>query len=924
MTAYLRRLAHRAAALFRGRRMDREMGDEMSLHIELQAEEYRKEGMEADAAAARARRDFGHVEGISEACRDERGFAWISQAGQDLRYGLRMLRRTPAFTAAAVLTLALGIGVNTAIFSLLDEILLRNLPVADPGGLVLFHCASRGGLSVPTSGDWENDPATGQVLCTSFSTPIFERFRRQNQTLAGIFAFAPISRMTAIVDGSAEVIGLGELVSGDAFSVLGVNPAAGRMIGAGDDATGAAPVAVISFGFWQRRFGASPSAVGKSILVNHVAVTIVGVSPRRFSGTLQVGDSPDIYLPLSLARALGAISGNIHDSPDILWWVQIMGRLRPGVGAGQVRGNLEGVLQQSAIESLAAFGAAPLASRDDWPSLVVGPGGQGLTELRHGYAREWEILMGLSILVLAIACTNIANLLLARGASRQREIGVRLAMGANRGRVVRQLLTESAMLAFIGGALAVPFAIWVADALVAMQPKKEGHTLVLDSHLDLRVFLVAGGISLLTGLIFGLMPALRATRVDINAEFQGGTRNLGGSRSSLGRALIVVQVALSLVLLVGSGLFARTLVNLQGVDLGFDRGRLLIFELNPNPDGSSFSAAARFNREVAVALRAVPGVASATFSRMPLLTGGGWNTNIIVSGRPAPADGRDTAMVNAVDADFFSTYGIAVTAGRPLGQADSTRAASVAVVNQAFAARFFGTEDPMGRTIKWPNYHGQMTLLEIVGIVRDAKYSQVRDPVPPTIYVPFYFPQADASAEATFAVRSMGNPEGIAPSVRAAVKAVNPLVPIGNLRTQEAQIAELSADERMFAWLSGLFSLLAVGLVSLGLYGLMSYAVLRRTGEIGLRMALGADAPGVLWMILRETLAVVGAGIAIGLGGAFAATRIVAAFLFGLKATDPATFACGALLLFGVALAAGWIPARRASRVDPMAALRCE
>ena len=921
VSARLRRLGRRFLFLFRRNKVEAEMAEEMRLHMELQAAEFRGTGMAADEAELRARLAFGHMDGIRERCRDEKGIMWVSQLVQDLGYAWRVLARSPGFTLTAVLTLALGIGVNTAIFSLVDEILVKQLPVTAPGDLLLFHWASSVDLPVPTSGRWERDPVTQQTTCTSFSLPAFEAIRMRNQALSGITAFAPISRLTVVADGQAEVVELGQLVSGSYFSVMGIAPAAGRLLEATDDSPGAPAAAMVSYGYWMRRFGGDPSVIGKQILVNRVSVAIVGVVPRRFPGSLQVGDAPDLFLPLVLARNMGAFE--MIDKPDALWWVQIIGRLRAGMTSSQALIELEPVFRQSALESLKLVGAPPPKSMGDLPSLQAGPGGQGLNELRNEYRQRWEILAGLGVAILAIACANLASLLLARGAARQREMGVRLAMGAGRGRIVRQLLTESLLLAGLGGALAVPFAVWVEIGLVAMQPRAEGHTLSLVPQLDPGIFLTAAAISVFTGVVFGLVPAFRASRVNISAEFQGGTSNRTGSRSRLGKSLLAVQVALTLVLLVGAGLFAGTLRNLASVDIGFESRGLLLFDLNPNPDGSSFKSALATDNEVAERLRGVPGVASATFSRMPLLGDMGWKTRIGVVGRPPRDDGHNTTMVNFVAGSFFSTYGIPIMAGRAVDLADDARGGSVAVVNQAFVREFFGGEDPLGRTLQRPNAGNMPEFITVVGVARDASYSAVRDPAPPTIYFPYY-PQASANAEATFAVRAWGDPRGLVPLIRKTVRSVNPLLPLDDLRTQQAQIGELSATERMFAWLSGVFSILAVGLVSLGLYGLMSYSVLGRQGEIGLRMALGARPAQVVWMIVCECLLVVGIGVGLGLIGAYAATRLVSSLLFGLSATDPAVFAAGGFLLLLVAIIAGWMPARRASRLDPMVALRAD
>ncbi|HEY5227865.1 MAG TPA: ABC transporter permease, partial [Opitutaceae bacterium] len=604
--------------------MDAEMSEEMRLHVELQAEEYRSQGITAEEAMTRATREFGHMDSVQETCRDERGFLWVSQLGQDLRYGLRMLRRSPGFTMAAVLTLALGIGVNVGIFSLADEVLLKQLPVKDPRDLILFSWASPKDFPVPVNGSYDLDPGTRLMSCTSFSLPVFERFKAQGQPLSGIFAFTGFSGITIVSEGRAEAVGQGELVSGDCFGVLGVPPEVGRVIEGSDDRPGAPPVAMISFGYWQRRFGADPSVVGKSVTVNGLPVTIVGVTPAYFSGTLEIGDSPDVYLPISLANKMGKMGLGGGDNPANVWWLQIMGRPQPGLSRAQVSAGLEGILRLCAAESLASVAAQVPPSQGQSMVLIAGPGGQGLSNLRNQYRRQWEILLALGGSILGIACANIANLLLSRGMARQREVGVRLAMGAGRGRIVRQLFTESALLAMLGGTLAVPFALWVEGALIGMQPKMEGHTFQLHTHVDVQIFATAAVISALTAVVFGLAPALRSSSVNLTAEFQGGTSNRGGGAGSrLGRALVVFQVALSLVLLVGAGLFARTLRNLNGVDIGFDRENILLFDLNPNPSGANFETAEAVDRDVAARIRAVPGVASVTFSKVSILSGSG-------------------------------------------------------------------------------------------------------------------------------------------------------------------------------------------------------------------------------------------------------------------------------------------------------------
>jgi predicted permease len=923
VAAYVRRLARRIASVFTGHLADYSMSEEMRLHIELQAEEYVREGMAPAKAADRARREFGHMDGVQETCRDERGFPWFSQLMQDLRYGTRMLARAPGFTCVAVLTLALGIGVNAGIFSLMDDVLLRQLPVNDPSSLILFRWASTKDFPVPVNGSFEVDATTKLTACASFSTPVFERFKAQGRPLDGICAYCDFQRITIVADGTAETVADGELVSGDYFGVLGVPPEAGRAIEPADDVKGAQGVAMISYRYWVRRFGADPAVIGKSITVNANPVTMVGVTGKSFTGTLEVGDYPDVYLPLHLSAGMGQQGLGEMGNTAQLWWLQILARPQPGVSPSQVTAALQGILRQCASESLVANGSQLPSSQGQDLVLIASPGGQGLTEIRNQYRHQLAILVALGGSILAIACANIANLLLARGMARQREIGVRLAMGAARGRIVRQLFTESALLSILGGALAVPFALWTENAFLALHPDVEGHTLQFNVGLDGRVFAVAALIAAGTALVFGLIPALRASSVEVTAEFQGGTNNRGGGRSKLGKVFLVVQIALSLVLVVGAGLLSRTLRNLDRVDIGFDRENLVLFELDPNPSGADFDAGEKVDRAVVERLRSAPGVVSATFSKVSLLSGSGWNAMLRGKvGSATPAEFKPT-MLNAVGPHFFSTYGIPILRGREL-EARDEGGKTVAVINQAMARECFGDAEPVGQYLEQEDEPGHWHPILVIGVARDAGYDGLRRGSPPTIYFGFDLTRSMASAGATFAVRVSGNPAAIVPLLRASIHEAFPLLPVSHLRMQSTQIENLSGNERMFARLSLLFSMLGVGLVSLGLYGLMSYSVLRRTGEIGLRMALGATPAAMVWMVLRESLLVIAIGVGLGLACALASVRLVSSLLFGLSPTDPLSFAAGTLLLLVVGLIAAWIPAQRAARLDPMIALRTD
>jgi predicted permease len=855
--------------------------------------------------------------------RTRRGGVGMGSLVQDLRYAGRMLLKSKAFTAIAVLSLALGIGANTALFSLVDAVLLKMLPVKRPNELVLFNWLSGPrGMQRGINGNVQTDPATGMRTSTSFSYLTFERFRDQNEMLSDVFAFATLYQLNVNVDGQPE-IARGQLVSGGYYSSLSVPAIMGRTITADDDQASAAPVAVITHRYWQRRFGEDPEIVGKTLIVNNVPVTIVGVTPKEFSGTLQVGESPDLSIPFSMQPQLSPSESNL--TKPWLWWVQIMGRLKSGATAEQVGASFESILQQSAQEGWTAAlahlpqGEAQTSAPRDVPRLRVASGSQGLTELRRAYSQPLTILMVIVGLVLLIACANVANLLLARGATRQKEIAVRLAIGASRWRVVRQLLTESLLLAILGGAVGVLFAYWGKGLLLILRPWG-GDELALDLKLDLRVLGFTIAVSLATGLLFGLAPALRATRVDLTPALKENARSVTGSRSLLTKSLIIAQVAMSLVLLVGAGLFVRTLRNLQSVDVGFNRENLLLFNVEPALNGYNNAQIAQLYRRMTERLEALPGVSSATVSLIPLLAGRGRTSSISVQGHTAQPDDENDAKVNTVGARFFETMEMPILVGRGLSVRDDEHAPKVAVINQMMARKYFGGEIPLGRRF---GFGGPETSeqIEIVGVARDAKYTGMREEVEPTVYLPY--PQS-IPRWATFIVRTSGNPTPMTASIREAVHEVDSNLPLFDVKTQSQQADESLAEERLFARLSSCFGLLALLLACIGLYGVMSYGVARRTNEIGIRMALGATAPRVTRMVMRETMLVVVIGVVIGLGAAVATTRLIAAMLFGLAPTDLMTISFAVLLMIAVAALAGYLPARKASKVDPMIALRYE
>ena len=925
-----------------------EMVDEMAQHLEAVYEDALADGATQIEAYRRAK---AHIEDWHllecELIRSKRPLAhtWIQKrlaveariesrlgAGgismgslaQDLRYGARMLLKSKAFTVVAVLSLALGIGANTALFSLIDAVLLKMLPVKNPQELVLFNWFSGPRqMFRSVDGNLKRDPVTREMTSTSFSYPAFEQFREFNETLSDVFAFAPLEQLNVNVDGQAE-IARGQLVTGGYYEGLGVRATHGRTITPGDDNAKADPVVVITHRYWQRRFSLAPEVVGKTIKINSVTFTIIGITPREFFGALEVDESADLSIPMATEPQLRPGSQSLTQAWS--WWLRIMGRLKPGVTAEQARENLEGGFQRSALDGWNAAvalarsqGQTPSAEQRDTPLLRVGSGSQGLVDARRAYSQPLTILMIVVGLVLLIACANVANLLMARAGARQKEIAVRLAMGASRWRLIRQLLTESVMLALLSGVVGVLFAYWGKDSLLALRPWGGG-ALVLDLGIDPRVLGFTVAVSLLTGVLFGLAPALRATRIELTAALKDNARGLAGAtRPLITRVLIVAQVAMSLVLLIGAALFVRTLRNLEAVDAGFNRENLLLFRVDPRLSGYQTSQIVNVYQRMIERIEAVPGVRSATMSRHPLLSGSSRSSNISVLDSSQQSD--ELVYANPVAANFLETMEMAILLGRGLNPHDDERAPKVAVVNQTMARKYFGDQNPIGRRFGFGGRRENAGQIEIVGVVGDAKYTGLRQDIAPTVYTPYV---QDPAGQMNFEVRTAGDATAMVSLIREAVREVDANLPLFAVKTQTQQAEESLAQERLFATLSSFFGVLALILACIGLYGVTSYGVARRTNEIGIRMALGATAPRVTGMVMRESMLVVFIGVVIGLSAALATTRLVAAMLFGLAPTDPLTISFAVLLMLVVAALAGYIPARRASKIDPMIALRYE
>ena len=838
---------------------------------------------------------------------------------QDLRYAVRVLLQGKAWSAMVVLSLALGIGANTALFSAANGLLLRTIPVTDPDSLVRLRHIGRNQAATDIR-EYGYIERGGELQAGStFSYPMFQQFLRDNQTMSDLIAGAPMGSINVVVDGQAEIASA-FLASGNFHQALGVRAIRGRTLLPDDDRVDAPPAGVISAAFWNRRFGGDPAVIGKVISANDVLITIVGVTAPEFTGVQRaVADASDLTLPLALDPQLNPNEavGSARLSRATSWWLQIMGRLKPDATPEQVEGNLGGVFQAAAREGLADYLAALPAEERDTASnrnrtevsrLQVSSAAQGLYDNNVTTTRAIAILSGVVGLILLLVCANVANLLLSRAAARQKEITLRLSIGATRVRLIRQLLTESLLLSSAGGSLGLVVAYWGRGLL----PGTTGQ-----APLDWRVLLFAAGVALLTGILFGLAPALRVTGASVNDVLKDGSRSVTGSRTLLTKSLLVVQVAISLMLLIGAGLFLRTVDNLRRVEVGFNPHNLVLFRVNPQLNRYDGPRIAALYDQVAARMSAVPGVRSVTLSNPVMLSGSTNSTSFVVMGRPFTEGPHNDVHRVRVAASFLDTMEIPLTRGRALTGRDTTDAPKVALINEAAVTKFFPNEDPIGRRFgSSPETSDQ---IEVVGVVRDIKYSALREPAPPTMYVPY---QQNPIGAMAFVIRTASDPAALMPAIREAVRAVDANVPLMDMATQMEQIERRYAPERVFAQAYALFGGLALLVASIGLFGLMSYSVTRRTTEIGIRMALGAQQRSVLKMVMRESLVLVAAGIVIGVSAAVGAGRFIESLLFGLEPTDAATSAIAVAVMILVSAFAGYLPARRASRLDPMVALR--
>ena len=835
---------------------------------------------------------------------------------RDLRQAVRMLLQSKGWTSVVLLSLALGIGVNTTLFSAVNGLLLRSLSGHEPDQLVRLRWAGENQMGRNFSSyGYTGRNSSGQRLGPTFSYPIFERLKESNETLSAMAACAPIGSVNAIVDGNAE-LAYAYMSTGGFFEVLGVPAFIGRTIQPSDDDPGSPPVAMISFGYWDRRFGADPAVLGTSITVNGTPVTIVGVTPQDYAGIQRLGGSAsDIHLPLALNPQINQ-NERLQEATD--WWLQIVGRLKPGVRTEQVQGNLDGVFQAAAragMDSyLAGLSEEQLSLSHNQggtavPALQVSSARRGLYEVNPHSARSISVLSAVVVLVLLIVCANVANLLLSRAALRQKEISIRFSMGATRKRLIRQLLTESVLLSGLGGVLAIVVAFWSRQLLPAGQ----------DSPLDWTVFAFAGGLSMLTGLAFGVIPAFGATRLDLASSLKATSRSLSRSRTIMGKSLLVLQVAVSLVLLVGAGLFLRTLSNLRSVEVGFNTQHLLLVPVDPSVNRYDREQSQILSDQMKEAFQAIPGVRSVSVTRTALLSGSTWTNSIYVQGREAGDEEPLDAHTMIVSPDFLETLEIPLLMGRNLTLQDNSEAPKVALINESCAKECFGDANPLGRRFGFSKENSGG--YEVIGVIRDTKYSSVRDAPPPTVY--WSILQRPPS-RMTFVLRTAVDAESVIPSVREAARRVDSDLPLGSISTQAQLVEERLSQERLFANAYALFGGLALLLACIGLFGLMSYNVARRTNEIGIRMALGARRQGVVRMVLKESMILVAIGSVIGLAVAAAFGQLIESQLYGLAPTDPMSIAAAVLVMVLVSGIAGYLPARRASRLDPTIALHHE
>jgi predicted permease len=842
---------------------------------------------------------------------------------KDIQFALRAFRKSPVFTAVALLSLALGIGANTAIFTLLDQVLLRLMPVKNPQELVLVSVKG-----IVYGSNWGDH---------ALSYPMYRDFKANNSVFSGMFCRFPY-QFSLGFNGTTELAN-GELVSGTYFPVLGVGAALGRTFTPDDDRVpGGHPVAMLGYSYWQSRFAGDRSIIGKTIAVNGNNFSVIGVVQKGFNG-VELGNASQVFVPvMMLPQLIPALKEQLDFNNRRSRWVNVFGRLKPGVSLPQAQGSLQAyfhsMLEMEVREAAFNKADAEVRARFLRSVLDASPGAQGKTRIREMLATPLWVLMALTGGVLLIACANVASLLIARAASRQKEIAIRLAIGAGRFRIIRQLLVESLLLSMAGGILGLLLAIWTDRALLGFLPP-ETLALKLSTTPDFRILLFAMAVSLLTGMTFGLVPALQSTQPDVAPVLKDTVGGIvgGGTHVRVRKALVAVQVMLSLLLLIGAGLFIRSLRNLRDMGPGFTIGNLVGFEVDPLTNGYNSDRSKLFYRQLTADLTAIPGVRSVGIATIRILANNEWDSGVTVEGFHAKPADQPQPYMNSVGPGYFATLGVPILAGRDFTERDTQEqqhgdkpddtVPRVVIVNEKFAKRFFGSAgNAIGRHAGFGNDPGTKTDMEIIGVVKDIKYTSLRDEVPIQMFLPYL--AGKILIGMTVYARTAMNPDRFFSVVRSRVRGLDANLPVYGLRTMDDQISNSLLIERLIASLSAVFGFLATLLAVIGLYGVMAYTVARRTREIGIRMALGAFQRDVIWMVMREVLVLVCIGIGAGLAAAIALSKLIQTQLYGITGQDPITIALAGLLLAAVACVAGYIPALRASRIDAMRALRYE
>ena len=891
---------------WRRKRRESDLERELRDHLDLEAEEQQAKGLTPEVARFGARRALGNTALIQEDVRQAWGWTWLERLGQDVRHVVRGIRRSPGFAIVAVLSLAIGIGASTSVFTVFYAMFLRSLPVRDPQHLRFLNWP--GGDNVPAqSFSGYGSSVNGIRTSGSFSWDAFQAIQKGRTGFSSVAGFSQVG--TNVITKTQAWQTPARLVSANFFDVLGTQPAVGRAFTAEDDSLAAPPTVLLSSRMAQRLFGSERSAVGSPVTIKQVSYTVIGVLPPDFTG-LRHASPDDVYIPLARAHELNDFYR--FDKPDT-WWIEAIGRVAPGKRDSEVRAALDVVLAQVAT----AYGAQ-VKKPVDAPKAVLLDGRTGLDILNTGMSRSLVALFAMVGLMLLVACANVANLLLARGGARARELAVRLSLGAGRMRIVRHLLTESLVLALAGGLLGLLLARLGTVLLAGLLMQADDAA--LDLKPDATVMAFAMGLSLVTALLFGVLPAWRSTGVHPAACLRQGGAGAGSLRQRLAKSLVVVQIALAFVLVFGAGLFARTLANLGNVALGFRPDKLLLFSVDPTRSGYKEQRLIDVCRRIHEGVAAIPGVRSATFSSIPPLAGWMSSDSITVPGyTPKPGERIMNQYIVAGD-QFLTVMGTPILLGRDLSAADDEGSAKVAVVNQTLAKKYF-TGNPVGREFVFGNKSGKP--IRIVGVAADAKTFTIRNAIDPTVYLS-YAQYPSGLGGVTFEVRAAGDALSLASAVRRAVAAVDPTLPVAQIRTQREQINRILNRERTFAFLSTFFSAITLALACIGIYGVFAYAVARRTSEFGVRMAVGATGAQVGWLMLRGALVLVALGMAIGIPAALAVATLVRAGLFGVESADPSTIAAAVAAMVVAAGVAAWMPARRAARLDPVVALRYE